>query len=261
MNLTHRKRIIPVLLIHQGGLVKSKKFKDYTYIGDPINAVRIFNDKEVDEIVILDIEASKKGIPPNFETIAEITGEAFMPLAYGGGINSISQVEQLFYNGIEKVVLNSVLHTAKGINLITEIAKQFGSQSVIASIDIKKNIFNKFKVVSHANKKVMDETPLSLAQQFEAAGAGEIFLNDVDKDGMYTGYNLNLLENLAKSVSIPVIICGGARDNNDFILAEEKGASAMAAGSMFVFQRPHNAVLISYTIPLELNCSISSTEN
>ena len=137
MQLIHCKRIIPVLLLHQGGLVKSKKFKDYTYVGDPINAVRIFNDKEVDEIVILDIDASKKGQMPNYAMIADIIGEAFMPLAYGGGITTLEQSEKLFYSGIEKVILNSVLHTKDGFALVNAIVKQYGNQSVIASIDVK----------------------------------------------------------------------------------------------------------------------------
>lgn len=248
MNLIHRKRIIPVLLIHNGGLVKSKKFKDYTYVGDPINAVRIFNDKEVDEIVILDIEASKKGIPPNFETIAEITGEAFMPLAYGGGITKMNQAEQLFYNGVEKIVLNTILHSKSGNQLVSEIAAKYGSQSVIASIDVNYNLWGKAIVHSHSKQKVEQKDPILFAKQAENNGAGELFLNIVNRDGMYNGYDLELLQKIADTVKIPVVICGGAATRQDFAEAEHKGASAMAAGSMFVFQRPHNAVLISYDV-------------
>jgi cyclase len=243
-----RKRIIPVLLIHQGGLVKSEKFKNYRYVGDPINAVKIFNDKEVDEIVILDIEASKKGIEPNYDTIAEITGEAFMPLAYGGGINRIDQAEKLFYNGVEKLVLNTVLHQASGFDLIKSIASQYGAQSVIGSIDVAYNLFGKPMVYSHAGKKVKESNPLSFAKMLVDAGVGEIFLNVVNRDGTYQGYDLSLLNKIAHEISIPLIICGGAADKTDFVRAEENGASAMAAGSMFVFKRPHNAVLISYEI-------------
>jgi cyclase len=248
MQLIHRKRIIPVLLLHQGGVVKSKKFKDYTYVGDPINAVRIFNNKEVDEIVILDIDASKKGQAPNYAMIADITGEAFMPLAYGGGITSLEQTEKLFYSGIEKVILNTVLHTTGGFTLLDSIVKQYGNQSVIASLDIKVGLFGKKQLFTHSNGKTLKTSILNFAKQCEDAGAGEIMLNSVSRDGLYSGYVLELLQQVAAAVSIPVIICGGASSRQDFIQAEERGASAMAAGSMFVFQRPHNAVLMSYDV-------------
>lgn len=248
MNLIHRKRIIPVLLIHKGGLVKSKKFKDYTYVGDPINAVRIFNEKEVDEIIILDIEASKKRQAPSYETIAEITGEAFIPLAYGGGITELHQAEKLFYNGVEKIVLNTILHKKEGKQLVENIATKYGAQSVIASIDVQYNMWGKAQVYVHTGEKVAEKDAILFAKQIENSGAGELFLNVVNRDGMYSGYDLELLQKIAESVKIPVVICGGAATKQDFALAEERGASAMAAGSMFVFQRPHNAVLISYDV-------------
>jgi len=248
MYLIHRKRIIPVLLLHNGGLVKSKKFKNYTYVGDPINAVRIFNDKEVDEIVILDIDASKNCQSPNLEMISDITGEAFMPLAYGGGITTLEQAEKLFFNGIEKVVLNTVLHTPKGFDLVESIAKRYGNQSVIASIDLKDNLFGKKQLYTHSNRKTVKTSISDFVRKCEAAGVGEIMLNSVPRDGTYAGYDLELVKQMAEAISIPMIICGGASTKQDFIQAEEKGASAMAAGSMFVFQRPHNAVLISYDI-------------
>jgi cyclase len=248
MNLIHRKRIIPVLLIHKGGLVKSKKFKDYTYVGDPINAVRIFNEKEVDEIIILDIEASKKKYTPHYQTIAEITGEAFMPLAYGGGITALNQAEQLFYNGVEKIVLNTILHKKEGKQLVEDVAAMYGAQSVIASIDVHYTMWGKAQVFSHAREKVEEKNAILFAKQLENSGAGELFLNIVNRDGMYSGYDLELLQSIAESVKIPVVICGGASNRQDFAFAEEKGASAMAAGSIFVFQRPHNAVLISYDV-------------
>jgi len=222
-----RKRVIPVLLIHKGGLYKSVKFGKYKYVGDPINAVRIFNDKEVDELVILDIDASKSKRGPALEQITEIVSEAFMPVAYGGGINTIEQASALFYNGVEKVILNSSILVKP--ELITQIAEQFGSQSIIASIDYKaKRIVGGNKVYSHAD------------------GAGEILLNCVDRDGTYQGYDSVTLKQIADAVSIPVIACGGASTKDDFIKAMEHNASAMAAGSMFVFQRPNQAVLISY---------------
>lgn len=246
MSLVHRKRIIPVLLIHQGGLIKSKKYKDYSYVGDPINAVRIFNEKEVDEIIILDIDASKNGIEPNYDIISDITGEAFMPLAYGGGITNISQAEKLFFNGIEKLVLNTVLHQSQGNQFVKQISSQYGSQSIVASMDVKYNLWGKPNVYSHANVKIRISDPLDFAKYTEDLGVGELFLNIVNRDGTYEGYDLDLLQKIADGVSIPVIICGGASSKQDFEKAEQRGASAMAAGSMFVFKRPHNAVLISY---------------
>ncbi len=246
MNLIHRKRIIPVLLLHNEGLVKSKKFKDYTYVGDPINAVRIFNEKEVDEIIILDIDASKIGYPPRYDMIADITGEAFMPLAYGGGITQIDHAEKLFYNGIEKIVLNTVLHHSSGPQLVQQISSQYGAQSVVASVDVRYNIWGTPQVYAHAKTKIRNSNPTDFAKCVEDWGAGELFLNIVNRDGTYEGYDLNLLQKIAESVSIPVIVCGGASTSDDFDKAEIHGASAMAAGSMFVFKRPHNAVLISY---------------
>jgi len=242
--MTIRKRIIPVLLIQNGGLVKSKKFSNYTYVGDPINAVKIFNDKEVDEIIILDIDASKANRGPNFDKIAEITSEAFMPLAYGGGITKLEEAEKLYYSGIEKVVLNSVLFSKP--ELVSQIAVKYGNQSVIASIDVKKNLFGKYKIFSHSDKKTPSNSVKEFAVKLEELGVGEIFLNSVDRDGTYKGYDLDLINEVAHSIQIPLVICGGASDKTDFIKAEQAGASAMAAGSMFVFQRPHNAVLISY---------------
>lgn len=245
-----RIRVIPVLLIHNGGLVKSVKFKNYTYVGDPINAVKIFNDKEIDEIVILDIDASREKRPPNFQQIREITGEAFIPLAYGGGITSIEQVKQLFFEGVEKVILNTTAFQNPA--LITEAASVVGSQSVVVSIDVKKSLFGKYQVqVTNASVNTKED-PVSYAKRMEQLGAGEIFLNSVDRDGTYQGYDLELVQKVAGAVNIPVVACGGAAEMEDFYAAASKGASAVAAGSFFVFQRPHRAVLISYPSQQEL---------
>lgn len=245
-----RVRVIPVLLLHQGGLVKSVKFKKYTYVGDPINAVKIFNEKEIDEIAVLDIDASREKRGPDFEKIKEIAGEAFIPLAYGGGISTIAEIKELFYIGVEKVVLNynAVHHPA----LITEAAKLVGSQSVVVSIDVKKNLFGKYKVFTANGTENTQLDPVEFAKKMEAAGAGEIFLNTIDNDGTYSGYNLELTKKISSELSIPLIICGGASTVEDFKQAVQHGASAVAAGSMFVFQRPHNAVLISYPSQEEL---------
>jgi len=239
-----RIRVIPVLLIHKGGLIKSVKFKNYKYVGDPINAVKIFNEKEIDEIVVLDIDATKEKRSPDFGKIKEIAGEAFMPMAYGGGISSIEEVKKLFYLGVEKIILNyAALHDP---SLVTMSAGLVGSQSVVVSIDVKKNIFGNYKVYAKNGTENTNKDPLSFARQMQEAGAGEIFLNAIDRDGTYNGYDLELIRSVSKELSIPVIACGGATDVSEFSQAVKEGASAVAAGSMFVFQRPHQAVLISY---------------
>jgi imidazole glycerol-phosphate synthase subunit HisF len=237
-------RVIPVLLIHESGLVKSVKFKNYKYVGDPINAVRIFNDKEVDEICILNISASKQKKGPDIDRVAEIVSEAFMPVAYGGGVTTISEAEQLFYNGVEKIVLNYA--AANSPALINEIAKRYGSQAVVASIDYKTGLFGKSNVYTLNATEKTGKSPLDFAKEMEAHGAGEILLNSIERDGTYSGYDLEMIEKIHRSVSIPIIACGGAGSITDFKKAVKAGASAVAAGSMFVFQRPHNAVLISY---------------
>lgn len=239
-----RNRVIPVLTIQNGGLVKSVKFKNHKYVGDPINAVKIFNDKEVDEIVILDISASKKGLKPNIQVVSEIAGEAFMPLAYGGGISNFEQVKELFFAGVEKIILNQALLDQP--KLVSQVAGQYGNQSVIASIDVKKSLLGKKQVYNHKKGKSTKHNPLDFALEMQDLGAGEVFLNSVDQDGTYGGYDLDLIQQLSEKLEIPLVACGGASDKNDFISAIEAGASAVAAGSMFVFQRPHNAVLISY---------------
>lgn len=245
-----RIRIIPVLLIHKGGLVKSVKFKNYTYVGDPLNAVKIFNEKEIDEIVILDIDASREKRGPNMQQIREITGEAFIPLAYGGGITSIDEIKQLFYEGVEKIILNN--SAVKNPQLVTTAANLVGSQSVVVSIDVKKNLFGKYLVYTHNAKVNTNEDPVNFARRMQERGAGEIFLNSIDRDGTYKGYDTELVQKVASALKIPLIACGGAADVSDFYSAAAQGASAVAAGSMFVFQRTHRAVLISYPSQQEL---------
>lgn len=246
-----RIRVIPVLLIQDGGLVKTVKFKNPKYVGDPINAVKIFNDKEVDEIVILDISATQKGYAPKIEIIQDIASEAFMPLAYGGGIRSLKHAQDLFRCGIEKVILNSIL--ADNPKVISEIANQFGSQSIVVSIDAKKNIFGKYAVFAKNGSHKIKFSPWDFAKQMEALGAGEIIINSIDREGTFSGYDLELIRKVADAVSIPVVANGGASSTNDFSKAvREANASAVAAGSMFVFQRPHRAVLISYPSQEEL---------
>lgn len=246
-----RIRVIPVLLLQNGGLVKSIRFKQHQYVGDPINAVKIFNEKEVDEIVILDISASKDKRGPNIKQIAEITGEAFMPLAYGGGITRIEEIKQILYEGAEKVIVNT--SALDKPTLITEAAKKFGNQSVVVSLDVKKNWLGQYKVFRTNGSKNTGLSPAIFAKEMEERGAGEILLNSIDRDGTFKGFDLEVVQAVAKAVSIPMIACGGAATIEDFYKAIHHGkASAVAAGSMFVFQRPHRAVLISYPSQSEL---------
>ena len=249
-----RVRVIPVLLLQRGGLVKSVKFKDHKYVGDPINAVRIFNEKEVDEIVLLDISATAEKRPPNILRIKEIASEAFMPLAYGGGITTVDEIKDLITAGVEKVVLNTVAVNKPSI--ITEGANWIGSQSIVVSMDVKKNWLGKYKVYSNNGTKNTDLDPVDFAKQVEAAGAGEIFLNSIEKDGTFEGYDVNLIKKVSESVNIPVVAIGGAGSLQDFTSAIQHGASAAAAGSLFVFQRPHRAVLISYPMQHELRTNV-----
>ena len=232
------------MLISKGGLVKSIRFKKYQYVGDPINAVKIFNEKEIDEIVILDIDATREGRGPNMQQVKEIAGEAFIPLAYGGGISKIDEIKEMFYLGVEKVILNS--QAVKNPSLINNAAKLVGSQSVVVSIDVKKNFFGKYRVYTRNGTENTGMDPVVFAGKMQEEGAGEIFMNSIDKDGMYSGYDLELVKIVTDSLSIPLIICGGASSVDDFRPAIQHGASAVAAGSLFVFQRPHKAVLISY---------------
>lgn len=245
-----RIRVIPTLLLHNGGLIKSIKFKDYQYVGDPINAVKIFNEKEVDEIALIDINATSEGRSPNIDQITKIAGEAFMPMSYGGGISNIEQIKEILYNGIEKIIINTAAHVNP--NLISEAARLFGSQSVVVSIDVKKNIFSGYKVFIRNGSKNTGLTPSGFAKFAEELGAGEILLNSIDLDGTFKGYNINLIKEVSENVSIPVIAIGGAASVSDFKKAIAAGASAVAAGSMLIFQGPHRAVLISYPSQKEL---------
>lgn len=239
-----RIRVIPVLLIQDGGLVKSVRFKNHKYVGDPINAVKIFNEKEVDEIVILDISASRQKRPPDVPRIAEIAGEAFMPLAYGGGITHIDQIKSILYEGAEKVVLNT--SALSNPQLVSEAARRFGNQSIVVSVDVKKDWLGRYRVYQLNGTKNTGQEPVTFARQMEEQGAGELFLTSIERDGTFEGYDLELIHSVAHAVNIPLVACGGASKVAHFREAVEAGASAVAAGSMFVFQGPHRAVLISY---------------
>jgi cyclase len=248
--------VIPILLIRKNGLVKSVGFKNHKYVGDPINAVKIFNDKEVDEIVILDISATAEKRPPNIAQVREIASEAFMPLAYGGGITKLEEIKELVSSGVEKVVLNNAAVNNQA--LIRKGADWVGSQSIVVSIDVKKNIWGKYKVFTLNGTRNTGLDPVAFAKQSEEAGAGEIFLNSIERDGTFGGYDLELIKAVSSSVNIPVVAAGGASVVEDFLDAKLSGASAVAAGSMFVFQKPHRAVLISYPAQQELKEKVFS---
>jgi cyclase len=239
-----KPRIIPVLLLHKGGLYKTKQFKKPSYVGDPINAVRIFNAKQVDELMILDIDCSVNNSAPNYELIEEIASEAFMPVAYGGGVNSLEIAKKLFGLGIEKIVLNTILQ--HDTTLVKQIGDIYGAQAVVACIDFKKNLFGRTNAYFKSGSTKANQSIKQLATLYETAGAGELLLNDIDREGSYSGYNLTMLKEIVSKVNIPVVISGGASQNTDFAEAAVSGASGMAAGSMFIYQRPYNAVLISY---------------
>jgi len=247
-----RARVIPCLLLHKRGLVKTVKFKNPRYIGDPINAVRIFNEKEVDELVVLDIDATTQGREPDYSQIEDIVSEAFMPVCYGGGVSTVSQMRKLFHIGVEKISISSA--AVQRPALITEAANIFGRQSIVVTLDIKRTIFkrNYQVVIKNASQKT-GLNPLKFAKQVVKLGAGELLINNVDLDGTMRGYDLPLLKNITDSVEIPVIALGGAGSIQDLGLVIQKaGVSAAAAGSLFVYHGKHKAVLINYPTEYEL---------
>lgn len=240
----YRPRLIPSLLLKEQGLVKTIKFSEPRYLGDPINAVKIFNGKGVDELCILDIVATSKNRGPDFDYLKDIASEAFMPLSYGGGITNMEQVKRLFYIGYEKVIINTAF--IKTPQLIREGANFAGSQSVVVSIDVKNEWFGKRNCYINAGKTKVGIDPVTMAKKAEELGAGEILLNSIDRDGTMKGYDIKLVKDVTSAVSIPVIACGGAKDIHDFKTVLEEGkAHAAAAGSLFVYYGEHKAVLIT----------------
>ena len=226
-------------------MVKTTRFKKPVYVGDPINTVKIFNEKEVDEIVVLDINASHENKEPQFDKVVEIASEAFMPMGYGGGITTLDQVKQLFQSGVEKVILNTSLF--ENPTLITEAADHFGSQSIVASIDGKRGLLAGYHCVTNGGRKKHRIQPAELARQAVEDGAGEVLINSVDRDGTMQGYELALIESVVSAVDVPVVACGGAAKVGDFVKAiQQGGAAAVSAGSMFVFHGVHRAVLINF---------------
>jgi imidazole glycerol-phosphate synthase subunit HisF len=239
-----RHRVIPCLLLHEGGLVKTQKFSDAKYVGDPINAIRIFNEKEVDELLVLDIDASREGRGPNFDVIAELAGECFMPLAYGGGITSADQVQKLLALGVEKVSIQTA--ALRDLGLVTEIARRYGSQAVVIAIDVKKNLIGQHKLYAAAAGKTVSASWLEFLKRAVDAGAGEVLVNSVDRDGTMSGMDIALIREAAAACTVPLIASGGVGSVADIKAAVVAGASAVAAGAFFVYYGKHRAVLITY---------------
>jgi cyclase len=237
-------RVIPVLLLSNGRLVKTIRFKNPKYIGDPINVIKIFNEKEVDEIIVIDISATSQCKEPNYALIEQLASECFSPLTYGGGICKLDQARKLFALGIEKICIqNSAINN---LSFITDLSNQFGSQSVVVSVDIKRNLFGQPRLYHAASRHLLPGTWLEYLRSFTEAGAGEILFNSVDKDGTLSGPDLSLIHEASQYIPVPLIALGGVRSLSDILDCLQAGACATAAGSFFVYYGPHRGVLISY---------------
>lgn len=243
-------RVIPVLLVSDGYLVKPIKFDGSRYIGDPINAVRIFNEKQVDELVICDIDATPKGTGINYTLIEEIASEAFMPVGYGGGVSSAADAKRIVSIGIEKVVLNSIVDRSPEV--VTEISDALGASSTVVSVDAKRKLTGGYETFTSRAKRKTGLSPVDAALRAEKLGAGEVILSSIDRESTFIGYDTKLIRAVTEAVSIPVIALGGASGIPDFHEALDAGAAAVAAGSMFVLNGKHRAVLITYPSPAEV---------
>ena len=244
-------RIIPCLLIQNNGLVKTINFAHPKYIGDPLNAVKIFNDKEADELIVLDIEASKNNREPDYKLIENLASECRMPLCYGGGINSLNQALNIFSLGVEKISISTA--AVNNVSIVSQIASKVGSQSVVIVLDVKKNLFSdKYEIFCNNGSKPTGIDFIEYAIKLEKEGAGEIVINSIDLDGTMKGYDMNIIRLISEAVSIPITILGGAKSYDDFTNVISKfGLVGLAAGSLFVFKGKFKAVLINYPKPDE----------
>ncbi len=253
-----KARIIPCLQLVNESLVKAIKFNEYGYIGDYINTVRIFNELEVDELCFLDIRASFENREPNFKILQNIANECFMPLSYGGGIKDFSAVQKIMSIGFEKVVLNTA--TYQNPQLITKVADHFGSQAVVASVDVKKNIWGKYQVYINDGRQKLSVEPIEWVQKLEAAGAGEILLTSMEKEGTWTGYDLEITKKITSATRIPVVANGGAGSIGHIAeVVLKAGASAAAIGSMVVYQKKGMGVLVNFPDRLELEAALNQS--
>jgi len=241
-----RPRLIPCLLVQNGGLVKTVNFSNPKYVGDPINAVRIFNEKEVDELVVLDIDATIKRDEPDYQLISHLASECRMPLCYGGGVQTVTQIEKIISLGVEKVAISSAV--IENVKLIPNAATRVGSQSLVVVIDVKKTgLLRRHEVVTHNGTRRTGLNPVEFATHVAELGAGEIVINSVDRDGEMKGYDLDLVENVRKQINLPLTVLGGAGSLEDLReLVERFGLIGAAAGSLFVFKGKYRAVLINY---------------
>ena len=238
-------RVIPVLLLRDGGLVKGSQFQNHKYVGDPINAIKIYNEKEVDELIFLDISATRKGCDIDFDLIASMASEAFMPLGYGGGIHSVDQIRKLFSLGMEKVIINSsAFHDP---TLISKASALAGAQSIVVSMDVKKTLLGGYEVyVENATRRTKINA-VDYAKKMQDLGAGELIVCSINNEGTANGYDIKLLESVSSVVNIPVVALGGAGKIQDFVKVISKtDVSACAAGDLFTFYGKHKAVLITY---------------
>ena len=250
-----RTRVIPCLQLLDESLVKTVRFKNPGYIGDFVNTVRIFNELEVDELCFLSIRASQKGEQPNFEILSQIASECFMPLSYGGGIKDFDTASRIFKMGFEKIVLNSVVFEKP--QLVSDLANHFGSQSVIVSIDYKKDFFGRINIYSHGGTRKQKGDLLEFVKYIESLGAGELLLTSIDQEGTWQGYDLSTLKVLSEAIDIPVIVSGGAGELRHFEEAITNGASALGVGSMVVYQSKGMGVLVNFPDQKQLKNAIN----
>lgn len=238
-------RIIPCLLVHNKGLVKTVKFKDAKYVGDPINAVKIFNEKESDELIVLDIDATVEGREPDYKMIENLAAECRMPLCYGGGIKTVEQATKIFNLGVEKIALSSAV--IENLKLVSDISKEVGSQSVVVVIDVKKKMFGGYDIYTHNGTKKTNIDLEKFIIELQSLGIGEIVINSIDNDGVMKGYDLSLIEKIKPLINVPMTVLGGAGTLEDINkLIEKFGIIGCSAGSLFVFKGKYKAVLINY---------------
>lgn len=253
-----RPRIIPCLLVHQKGLVKSVNFKNYKYVGDPLNAVRIFNEKEVDELIVLDIDASVENREPDFKMIENLAAECNMPICYGGGIKTIEQAQKIFSLGVEKIAISSAI--INDSSLIKKMVEIVGSQSIVVVLDVKKSFFGNYEIYIHNGKVKTDKNLLAFVKELETLGVGEIIINSIDQDGVMKGYDFNLIEKVRNTINIPITVLGGAGSLVDIQkLISKFGLIGSAAGSLFVFKGIYKAVLINYPSRTEKDLLIANS--
>jgi imidazole glycerol-phosphate synthase subunit HisF len=245
---------MPCLLLKESRLVKTVKFKNPDYVGDPVNAVKIYNEKEVDELIFLDISATVNGRKPSFKTIYEIATECFMPFTYGGGINNLDDMKKIFTLGVEKVAINT--YAFENPDFIAKAAEMFGSQSIVVSMDAKKRPTGGYEVYTQGGRRATKTDPATYAVLMEKMGAGELLLTSIDMDGTLEGFDLDLIRLVSQEISIPLIACGGAGSVEDFAKAVNAGASAVAAGSMVVYQGKNRGVLINFPSQEDLRAAL-----